>query len=174
MHRKRQRDALIIENIDDIKFEYYSAFYSTVGLPEFHILDREMWVYLRKKIESLPTRLREPFVLYYCHHKSYKDIAKLFPFSEENVRKCIRKARRILQRHLTKYLAGEDDTPLNSSSPSLKLVIPLEEKSQPECNWESPISTTSKDEEINYQFTVLCQETLPHHWYSSTNLLVWR
>lgn len=153
MYRKRQRDALVIENIDNIKFEDYSSFYSRISFSEAKILDREMRVYLRHKIESLPTRLREPFVLYYCHHKSYQDIAQQFAFSEENVRKCIRKARRILQRHLTKYLAGEDDTLLDSSSPSLKLVTPLEEKSQPEGNWESSIPTKSKDEDINYQFT---------------------
>lgn len=79
-----------------------------------------------------------------------------------------------MQRHLTKYLAGEDDTSLDSPSPSLKLVNYLGEKSQPEYNWESLITTKSQDEEINSQFTILCLSTLPHHWYSYANPLGWR
>jgi RNA polymerase sigma factor (sigma-70 family) len=174
LHRKRRREALAIENIDDIKFEDYPVFYSRVGFAESHILDLELRAYIYHKIESLPPKLRDTFVLHYYQNKSYKDIAKLFLFSEENVRKCVRKARRIMQRHLTKYLAGEDDTSLDSPSPSLKLVIPLGEKSQPEYNWESLITTKSQDEEINYQFTILCLSTLPHHWYSYANPLGWR
>ena len=174
LHRKHRREALVIESIDDIKFENHPAFYSRVNFPESNILDRELRAYIRHKIESLPPRLREHFVLYYCQNQSYKDIAKLFPFSEDNVRKCVRKARRILHRHLTKYLAGEDDTSLNSPSPSLKVVNPLGEKSQPESNWESLITTKSQDEEINYHVTITCLATLPHHWCSSANPLGWR
>ena len=174
VHRKRRRDALVIENIDNIKFEEHPAFYSALGFPESHILTLEIRTYLHNKIESLHPRLRDTFVLYYYQNKSYKDIAKLFPFSEENVRKCVRKARRILHRHLTKYLAGEDDTALDSPLPSLKLLIPLGKKSQPEFNWESLITTKSQDEEINYHFTVTCLATLPHHWCSSANSLSWR
>lgn len=174
IHRKSRREALAIENIDDIKFEDYPAFASRVGFPELNILDRELRAYMHHEIESLPPKLRDSFVLYYCKDKSYKDIAKLFICSEENVRKCVRKARRILQRHLTKYLAGEDDASINYPSPSLKLVNPLGEKSQPESNWESLITTKSQDEEINNEFTLLCLEPLPHHWYSSANPLGWR
>ena len=174
LYRKRKQNALLIENIDDIKLEDYSVFYLRIGFPEVNIFDLELWAHIEHKIKSLPPRLQEPFVLYYCHNKSYKDIAKQFSCSEDNVRKSVRKARSILQKYLTKYLAGEDDTSLDSPLPSLELVIPLAEKSQPESNGKSPISTKSQDQEISYQITVLCQESLPHHWYSSTNLLVWR
>ncbi|MEG4989738.1 sigma-70 family RNA polymerase sigma factor [Microcoleus sp. BR0-C5] len=174
LHRKRKRETLIIENIDEIKVEDYRALYSNLGFTEPNLIDLELQAYIYHKIDSLPPRLRETFVLYHYQNKSYQDIAKLFLFSEENVRKCVSKACRILRRHLTKYLAGEDDTPLNSSSPALKLVIPLLEKSQPQCNWESLIPPKSQDEEISYQVTVLCLETLSHHSYISTTLLVWR
>jgi len=170
-HRTRKREAQAIENIDDIKFEDHSSFSSSVDLPESKILAIEMRAYLRHKIESLPTRLRTPFVLYYCQDKSYKDIAKQLACSEENVRKCVAKARKVLQRHLNKYLSGEDDTSLDSPSSSLKLRISLEEKFQLECNLEPPITTKSNQEEISYKVTVICLETLSHHWYSSANLL---
>jgi RNA polymerase sigma factor (sigma-70 family) len=205
-HRKSKREAQVIENIDDLKFEDCSSFCSSVDFPECNILALEMREYIRHKIESLPTRLRDTFVLYYCQEKSYKDIAKQLACSEENVRKCLIKARKILQRHLNKYLFGEDDTSLDSPSSPLKLRtcleeesqlerhsnkhlkgeddtsldspssspklrICLEEESQLECNWESPITTKSNQEEISYQVTVICLENLSHHWCSSSNLL---
>ncbi|WP_377475793.1 MAG: sigma-70 family RNA polymerase sigma factor [Microcoleus anatoxicus] len=174
LHRKRKRDALIIKNIDEIKLEDYPALYSNLGFTEPNIMNLELQAYIYHKIDSLPPRLRETFVLYHYQNKSYQDIAKLFLCSEENVRKCVRKAGRILQRHLTKYLDGEDETSLNCSSPALKLVIPLPEKSQPQWNWESLIPPKSQDEEISYQVTVLCLESLSHHLYSSVNPLAWR
>jgi len=173
IHRKRQREATKIENIEDLKFEDYSALYSRINCPESNLLDLEMRAYLRHKIESLPTRLRQPFVLHYCQEKSYPDIAKQLVCSEDNVRKSVRKVRRILQRHLKRYLAGEDDTALNSHSPSLKLITPMGEKSQPD--EESPIIITNSNREaINYQVTVICLETLPHLWYNSPSSLGWR
>ncbi|MEZ2250782.1 RNA polymerase sigma factor [Microcoleus sp.] len=174
LHRKRKRDAVTFQKIEDIKFEDHPVFSFRAEFPESKLLDLEMRAYLRHKIESLPARLRQPFVLHYCQEKSYPDIAKQLICSEENVRKSVRKARRILQRHLKRYLAGEDDTALNSHSPSLNLEIPLGEKSQAESNWESLMPTKTLDEEINYKVTVLCLESLPHHCYSSANPLGWR
>ncbi|HEY9854015.1 MAG TPA: sigma-70 family RNA polymerase sigma factor [Leptolyngbyaceae cyanobacterium] len=174
VHRKNKREALRIAKIEEIKFEDCPVFSARAEFPESNILDREMRLYLRHQIESLPTRLRQPFILYCCQEKSYQDIAKQLTCTEETVRKCVREARLILQKHLIKYIAGEDDTALNSVSSSLNLEIPLAEKSPPSSNWESLIPTKSPDEEISYQITVLCQETLPHHWYSSVNPLGWR
>lgn len=174
VHRKNKREALRIEKFDRIKLEDCPVFSARVEFPNSNIIDREMGLYLRHQIESLPTRLRQPFILYCSQDKSYQDIAKQLACSEENVRKCVRKARLILQKHLIKYIAGEDDTPLDSLSPSFNLEIPLAEKSQAESNWQSLIPTKSQGEDISYQVTVLCQESLPHHWYSSVNPLGWR
>ncbi|MBW4570315.1 MAG: sigma-70 family RNA polymerase sigma factor [Tolypothrix carrinoi HA7290-LM1] len=211
VHRKRKREATGIENIDDIKFADHPAFASRVGFPESNILNLEMRAYLHYRIESLPDRLRHPFILHYCQEKSCKDIAKRLALSKENVRKCIQEARRILKKQLKKYLAGEDNTSLDSLLPSLKTVILMVEEVQPQdlrtdyvfpslrreeaiskscflatecvspksdetviCNWESPITTNSNSEEINYKVTVICLETLPPPWYSSPNSLGWR
>ena len=174
IHRKRKREAQIIENIDDIELPEHSELACQVELTESNRLDLEMRKYLDYQIESLPTRLRTPFVLHYCQDKSYQDIAKQFACSEDNVRKSVRKARIILQKHLNKYLAGEDNTSLDSPSSSLNLGIYLPEKSPPESNWSSPITTKSQHEEINYKTTVICRETLPHHWCNSASLLGYR
>lgn len=174
LHRKNKQEALIIEKIEEIKLEDCPGLYARAEFPESSIMDREMRLYLRHQIESLPTRLRDPFVLYCCQEKSYEDIAKQLACSEENVRKCVREARKILRKHLIKYIAGEDDTPLYSLSPSFNLEIPSAEKSQAESNWESLIPTKTLDKDISYQVTVLCLESLPHHCYSSANPLGWR
>jgi RNA polymerase sigma factor (sigma-70 family) len=219
VHRKSKREAPGIENIDDIKFEDHPAFACRVELPESNILNLEMRAYLHHRIESLPDKLRHPFILHHCQEKSYQDIAKGLALSEENVRKRIQEARRILKKQLKKYLAGEDNTSLDTLLPSLKTVIPMVEEVQPQdlptdyvfpslrrevdvsasarvaiskscflateclspksdetviCNSESPITTNSNSEEINYQVTVICLETLPHIWYSSPSSLGWR
>lgn len=174
VHRKNKQEALIIEKNEEIKWEDYPGLSAQAEFPESSIMDREVRLYLRHQIESLPTRLRQPFVLYYCQEKSYQDIAQQFACSEENIRKCVGKARKILRKHLIKYIAGEDDTPLYSLSPSFNLEIPSGEKSQAESNWESLMPTKTLDKDISYQVTVLCLESLPHHCYSSANPLGWR
>jgi RNA polymerase sigma-70 factor (ECF subfamily) len=130
VHRKHKREVPGIENIDDIKFADHAAFASRVEFPESNILNLEMRAYLHQRIESLPDRLRQPFILHCCQEKSYQDVAKQLALSEENVRKRIQEARRILKKQLKKYVAGEDKTSLNSLSPSLKTVIPMVEEFQ--------------------------------------------
>lgn len=177
-YRKRKREPTEIDNIDDIKFADNTEFASGERCPESNILDREIEAYLHDKIEFLPDRLRYPFILYSYQDKSYQDIAKQLALSEENIRKRIQEARTILKKQLNKYLAGEDKTSLDFLLPSLKKDIPIEEKFQSDdteiSNWESSTTIKSKQEEINYQVTVICQETLPHFWYSSPNSLDWR
>jgi RNA polymerase sigma-70 factor (ECF subfamily) len=168
VHRKRKREATGIENIDDIKFAEYQEFAASVEIPETNILNLEMRAYLHHLIESLPDKLRHPLILHCCQEKSYQDVAKQLALSERSVRRRIQEARKILQKQLEKYLAGEDNTALDSCSPSLKTVISMGEEFQFD---ETVMPTKTKYEEINYQITVICLETLPHHWYSSPNLL---
>ncbi len=178
VHRKHKREVPGIENIDDIQFADHPAFASRVEFPESNILNLEMRAYLHHRIESLPDKLRHPFVLHHCQEKSYQDVAKRLALSEENVRKRIQEARKILKKQLKKYLAGEDNTYIDTLLPSLKTVIPIVEEFQSDetviCNSESPITTNSNSEEINYKVTVICLETLSPPWYSSPNSLGWR
>ncbi|WP_442949260.1 hypothetical protein [Nostoc sp.] len=102
-------------------------------------------------------------------------MAKQLALCEDNVYKRVQQARTILQKQLSKYLAGEDDTSLDSFPPRFKWVVPMV-KSKPDqrviSDWEVPITTSI--EEINYKVTVTCLETLQHTWYSSPSLLGWR
>jgi RNA polymerase sigma-70 factor (ECF subfamily) len=167
--RKRQREAGKIHNIDDIQFTDHPALTCNLTLPESQLLNLEMAAYIKYKIASLPDRLRHPLILHCCQNKSYPDIAKQLTISEENVRKCIQKARKILKQQLKKYLAGEDNTDVNYFSP-LNTVIPMVEELESEQIWnhdgELSIPTKSQQQEINYKATLICLESLPHHWYN--------
>ena len=175
LHRERKREAQRIKNVEDIQFRDHAVVTSRLESPESEMFGHELRAYLRHRIESLPTRLREPFILRYCQEKSYRDIAKQLALCEDNVYKRVQQARTILQKQLSKYLAGEDDTSLDSFPPRFKWVVPMVE-SKPDqkviSDWEVPITTSI--EEINYKVTVTCLETLQHTWYSSPSLLGWR
>lgn len=170
VYRKRQREAGKIDNVDDIKLADHPALTSNLALPESQLLNVEMAAYLKYRIAFLPDRLRHPLILHCCQEKSYSDIAKQLALSEENIRKRIQEARKILQKQLKKYLAGEDNTAFDSLSP-LNTVIPIGEKLESEQiwnhDWESSIPTKSQQQEINYKATLICLESLPHHWYNS-------
>jgi RNA polymerase sigma-70 factor (ECF subfamily) len=177
LHRERKRDAQRIKNVEDIQFIDHIVVTSRLESPESEMFSHELRAYLCHRIESLPTRLRQPFILRYCQEKSYRDIAKELALSEENIYKRVQQARTILQKQLSKYLAGEDDISLDSLPPHLKLVVPIGEDFKPDqrviSDWEVPMTTRS-NEEINYKVTVICLENLQHTWYSSPSLLGWR
>ncbi len=192
MHRQRKREATKLENIDQIKFAEHPAFASEGGFPESNILALEMEAYLDHKIKSLPDRLRHTIILHCYQEKSYKDIAEQLAISQENVRKRIQEARKILQKHLQKYLAGEDKTYIDSLSPSLNKEItkgenlqsdetlrPLSATESPDesdavvCDSESSIPTKNNREEFSYKMVTLCVQTLPHSWYNSPSYQGW-
>ncbi|MEH2191520.1 MAG: RNA polymerase sigma factor [Nostoc sp.] len=174
IHRKRQRERT--ENIEDIQCVAHAAVSCSLESAESEIFRHELRAYLNHKIESLPSRLRDPFILHYCQDKSYRDIAKELSLSEDNIRKRVKQAQTILQKQLNKYLAGEDDTSLDSLSPSLKSIIPMMESQTDETtisDWEAAITTKNIIEEINYKVSVIWLETLPHIWYSPPSPLGW-
>ena len=186
IHRKRQREKM--ENIEDIQFVDHAVVISSFESPESEIFRRELGAYLCHRIESLPPRLRDPFILHFCQEKSYRDIAKELSLSEENIRKRVKQAQTILQKQLNKYLAGEDQTSLdfpplkkvNSTNlsykkqPHDKSLHPVAGKVEFTSDWEAPITAKSIIEEINYKVSVIWLETLPHTWYSSPSPLGWR
>ncbi|MEZ2238449.1 RNA polymerase sigma factor, partial [Microcoleus sp.] len=72
------------------------------------------------RTDTLPSRLRNPFILRYCHQIAYQDIAQQLALSLNNVYKRIQQAREILQKRLSGYLSGLDDALLDSSESSQK------------------------------------------------------
>lgn len=120
IHRERRRKAMQMEDIEEVAATGNSAVISGLNSPEEALLHHELGQYIRRAIDSLPSRLRNPFILRYCHQIAYQDIAQQLALSLNNVYKRIQQAREILQKRLSRYLSGLDDGLLDSSESSKK------------------------------------------------------
>ncbi|NER34092.1 MAG: RNA polymerase sigma factor [Oscillatoria sp. SIO1A7] len=188
MHRQRKRRAQKVESIEAMAVADNEAIASNLDSPDDAILRREMAAHIRCAIETLPSRLSEPFILRFCQEKSYPAIAKQLGLSESNVRKCIQQARAILQEQLNRYLLGSDNSPClpDSSAPLPKEVEPKEvgnlspdlKSNQPAIgDREVPATQTAVlfyEERISYRVTASCLEALPHIRSPLMGSLGWR
>ncbi|MCP2730668.1 RNA polymerase sigma factor [Limnofasciculus baicalensis] len=148
--------------------------------PESIVLRGELAIIIQCAIEDLPPKLREPFLLYFIEEKSYQEIAQKLNIAYDNLRKRIAQAQIILQKSLTKYLSGLDNSLLNFSES-------LDKKGEPGVGsfYSDEIITTSQeitpspqekegfDCSFNYQVDAICLETLSHTWYQSPTPLGW-
>lgn len=199
LHRERRRKAMQIEDIEEIAATGNSAFISGLDSPEEALLHHELGKYIRRAIDTLPSRLRNPFILRYCHQIAYQDIAQQLALSLNNVYKRIQQAREILQKRLSGYLSGLDDALLDSSESSQKgdvasianeFTVGVVPPCLPREDCGSiaggaiagglPLQSDSIapipqniGETINYQVTAICLETLHSGWYPSLSPLGW-
>ncbi|MEG4986986.1 sigma-70 family RNA polymerase sigma factor [Microcoleus sp. BR0-C5] len=120
IHRERRRKAMQMEDIEEVAATGNSAVISGLNSPEEALLHHELGQYIRRAIDTLPSRLRNPFILRYCHQIAYQDIAQQLALSLNNVYKRIQQARELLQKRLSRYLSGVDDALLESSESSKK------------------------------------------------------
>jgi RNA polymerase sigma-70 factor (ECF subfamily) len=125
IHRERRRKAMQMEDIEQVAARGSSAVISCFDSPEEALLHHELGQYIRRAIDTLPSRLRNPFILRYCHQIAYQDIAQQLALSLNNVYKRIQQARDILQKRLSRYLSGLDDALLDSSESSKKGDVAL-------------------------------------------------
>ncbi|MEG4515994.1 MULTISPECIES: RNA polymerase sigma factor [unclassified Microcoleus] len=125
IHRERRRKAMQIEDIEEVAATGSSSVISCLNSPEETLLHHELGEYIRRAIDTLPSRLRNPFILRYCHQIAYQDIAQKLALSLNNVYKRIQQAREILQKRLSRYLSGLDDGLLDSSESSKKGDVAL-------------------------------------------------
>jgi RNA polymerase sigma factor (sigma-70 family) len=120
IHRERRRKAMQMESIEEIAARDNSAVISCLDSPELALLHHELGQYIRRAINTLPSRLRTPFVLHYYREISYQDIAQALAISIDNVYKRIQQARDILQKRLSRYFSGLDDALFDSYEHSYK------------------------------------------------------
>lgn len=178
IHRKHRRMAMEIESIEEIAVRGDEEVISSFDSPELAILRDELGIYIRHAIDALPSRVRNPFILHYYHYISYQEIAQKLALSLDNVYKRIQQARKILQKHLIRYLLGLNDALLHSSKPESLSGKSAVESSQSDetiiSDSQAEMTMGSMGETINYQVTASCLETLPHAWYRSPSPLGWR
>jgi RNA polymerase sigma-70 factor (ECF subfamily) len=180
-HREYKRLGDRVENLEVIVEKGEEGLVSLSHTPESVALRGELAIIIHRAINDLPPRLREPFVLHFIEEKSYPDIAQELGISYNNLCKRISQARGIVQKHLTKYLSGFDDSPLDTSSLSDKMekfgvqsfyshqII----KTYPEITPSLLQKQRGFDHSLNYQVSAICLETLPHAWYHSPTPLGW-
>ncbi|NEN89190.1 MAG: RNA polymerase sigma factor [Okeania sp. SIO3H1] len=164
LHRKRHRGAMGVESIEEMAVAENQTLASSEYSPESAILGRELRTYICRKIEALSPRLREPFILHFYQYMSYPDIAKKLGLSVNNVYKRIQQGREILQKQLKLYLSGMDDSPLLLKEVREDEI--LDEFQSETLVTPSPLSMTTECnfEQINYQVTAICLETLAPVW----------
>lgn len=116
--RERRRRAIQMEDIEEVAARGTSAVISGSESPEEALLNHELGQYLRHAINSLPSRIRVPFILRYWHQIAYQDIAQQLSLSLNNIYKRIQQARDILQKRLSRYFLGLEDARLDSCESS--------------------------------------------------------
>lgn len=174
IHRERRRQkAIQIDNIEDIATGDNSAVISSCDSPELALLNHELGQYLREAIDSLPSRLRAPFTMRYCHQISYQDIAQKLAISLDNIYKRIQQARDILQKRLSRYLSGLDDALLDDFKVGKREKLVVEISQSEETMISASMTVNNIGETINYQVTESCLETLHYESYRLLSPLGW-
>ena len=106
IHRQHSRSANQVEDIEAIGDQ--QALVCSEDTPEIILETEEKNIEISRAIESLPSRLRETFILHFYQQLSYKEIAQQQEISYDNVCKRISQARKILKEELEEYFIGED------------------------------------------------------------------
>ena len=188
IHRERKRSAMGVESIEEIAVTGNEDVASSGASPELSILGSELEMYICQAIDNLPPKLRETFILYCYWEMPYTDIAQHLAISNPNVRKRIQKARELLQKQLTPYLSGLENSPrLNSSLSSFEIPPPppfkrgeLKEELKSDqsksalSDSHTSISAGCIPQSINYKVTATCLVSLQHPWYNLPSLQGWR
>ncbi len=164
MHRERSRDARGAESLKEIALLEGECATRAAPSPESAVLYQERETHIRRAIDALPAKLRDPFILRYCQEKPYSEIAQHLAISSESARKRVERARKILQKQLKEYFSG-------GYYPSLATLCAPQGGT---ASLEMPVLAGRSPESVNFRLTAICRQILPHAWYSSPSLLGWR
>ena len=122
IYRERRRRAVEIDDFDAIA-EQLEDIFTVVTSPVSAVLNFELGTAIQEAIDTLPLRLRSPFVMRFEQEISYLEIAQQLDISIENVYKRISQARTILKACLNLYLLNDQP-----SSVSGAFLSPTENK----------------------------------------------
>jgi len=100
LHRERARRESTVESVENVE-ALDVAVDVKVESPESAIVRREQEARLRQALNSLPSKLREPFILRFLNDMAYEEIAECLNLTPANVRKRIQQAREKLKGMLT-------------------------------------------------------------------------
>ena len=121
IHRQHSRSANQFEDIEAIGDE--QALVCSEDTPEIILETEEKNIQISRAIESLPSRLRETFILHFYQQLSYREIAQQQEISYDNVCKRISQARKILKEELREYIIGDDGRDRDLYTDNVSTVI---------------------------------------------------
>jgi RNA polymerase sigma factor (sigma-70 family) len=117
IYRERDRGAIRVKNMEVYASLEEQGLFTPDQTPSKALENSEKKIVIRRAIDSLPTRLRETFILHFYEELSYTEIAQQQDISYQNVCKRISQARAILRSELRGYFIGEDGTETELSVP---------------------------------------------------------
>ena len=100
-HRQSVRFDKVTEGLQSEQATHLGLVGAVARSPEHQVAERERARRVKGSINSLPTHLRDPFVLRFIRERSYAEIAEQLGLSSVNVRKRIQIARAILRDDLS-------------------------------------------------------------------------
>ncbi|RKZ87528.1 MAG: RNA polymerase sigma factor [Candidatus Parabeggiatoa sp. nov. 1] len=153
IHREHHQAAVHFESLENlVKFDE-DILASDLDSPETLISYGEIESFLYHTIDTLPSKLRDSFALFYYQEMSYQDIAQHLLLSNDSVRKRIQKARQILQKRLSEYCSEQN---FSEESRFEQLLT---------SDLEAPITDECIVDSIDYKVTATCLEPLSYAWY---------
>ncbi len=99
-HRERQR------HLRTLHRRVMPSINRVTDSPEASLLNQELGEEIQQALDTLPTRLREPFVLRCCEEMGYAEIARRLNLSNTNARKRVQHARERLRHQLAPQPTG--------------------------------------------------------------------
>jgi RNA polymerase sigma-70 factor (ECF subfamily) len=161
--RKLNRESNPLDNLEElINTEDESLAFHGFS-PESVFYHNEMENYFNHVIDTLPPKLRSPFILFYYQEIPYQEIAHQLALSKDNVRKRIQQARELLQQPLNDYLTGLNARTFRTlSKPSQSVSFTFSKVTTPK---SEPPSECSVETIIDYKVTATCLVSLSPTWY---------
>ncbi|NEQ84333.1 MAG: sigma-70 family RNA polymerase sigma factor [Moorea sp. SIO2I5] len=108
-HRENNSGAVGIENLEGMAVLEGNGLVTEFDTPEKLVEKSELLEVILSALEDLPENQRQVCVLGFEQKLSYQEIAQRLAISNDSVRKRIQRARKRLQKQLTKYQAGLDE-----------------------------------------------------------------
>ncbi|NEO42845.1 MAG: RNA polymerase sigma factor [Moorea sp. SIO4A3] len=145
-HRENNSGGIGVENLEAMAVPEGNGLATEFDTPDLVVEKRELLEVILSALEDLPENQRQVCVLRFEQKLSYQEIAQRLAISNDSVRKRIQRARGILQKQLTKYLAGLDEKAYGEIA-KLQEIREVEEQESKEEKDETSYVTPS-DKEI--------------------------
>ncbi|NEQ87190.1 MAG: sigma-70 family RNA polymerase sigma factor, partial [Moorea sp. SIO2I5] len=143
-HRENNSGAIGVENLEEMAVPEGNGLATEFDTPDLVVEKSELLEVILSALEDLPENQRQVCVLRFEQQLSHQEIAQRLAISNDSVRKRIQRARKILQKRLTKYLAGLDENAYGEIAKLQEIRGVEEQESKEEKDEESDVTPSDK------------------------------